>query len=205
MPGNQVKRFERWRQRALPEPTREFVARILDEIVPIFRQNGYKWHADYAEGSPHSVPSNCIPLQQRGGNVWPTVELQFNPSRRPLLGIFVARLGNPCLRRTRSGSQLIFQSQASVTEGEAYFSLCKGESKNYDCSFGYDWFALRPMARIASEIEKLESLLPLLFDVLSRDFPDDWMNGPARYVHRHFFRNPNVGFAEEVDTLMQQR
>ena len=71
MVADQLKRFDRWRER-LPKNTAYLVALVVDEIVPVFRERGFDRFSDYAGGSAFAVGANCIPLQRPrvadGGN-----------------------------------------------------------------------------------------------------------------------------------------
>src|SRR6266851_3980136 len=69
MTGDQLKRFDRWRQR-LPENTMYLTDLVIDEIVPVFREQGFDRFPDYAGESVFAVGPNCIPLQRRTGLEW---------------------------------------------------------------------------------------------------------------------------------------
>jgi hypothetical protein len=88
---DQIKQFERWRQK-LPKSASYFVNLVLDEVVPMFKVQGFGRFNDYAGGSDFAVGSNCIPLQRRRGNEWPTVEILFDKRGRPALGVTFAML-----------------------------------------------------------------------------------------------------------------
>jgi hypothetical protein len=73
----------------------------------------------------------------------------------------------------------------SLVDAPAYFSLCKGERWNFDCNFGYQWFAFRPKRFLDREVDKLASLLPILFDLFDRGIPAEWLTRDFGYVSRH--------------------
>jgi hypothetical protein len=184
---DQIKRFDRWRQR-LPENTAYLVARVIDEIVPVFREQGFDRFPDYAGGSAFAVGPNCIPLQRRSGLEWPTVEIVFDKRSRPALGVNFAMLPEVCSRQTEHGTKDIPRLEANVVEGPAFFILCKGQRANFDCDFGYYWFALRPKPRLDREVAVLGSLLPWLFSILERGIPEAWYK-KAGYVDQYAFQS----------------
>jgi hypothetical protein len=188
MAQDQLKRFDRWRQR-LPENTMYLTGLVIDDIVPVFRTQGFDRFPDYAGGSTFAVGPNCIPLQRRSGLEWPTVELLFDKRSRPTLGVTFAMLPEVCCRQTEHGPKEISRLEANVVEGLAYFALCKGQRSNFDCSFGYRGFALRPKSKLDSEVAALRSLLPWLLGVLEKGIPDAWHKKPG-YVDQYAFLSP---------------
>jgi hypothetical protein len=106
MAGDQLKRFDRWRQ-GLPENTMYLTNLIIDEVVPIFREQGFDRFPDYAGGSASAVGPNCVPLQRRSGSDWPTVEIVFDKRSRPALGVNFAMLPEVCSRETEHGAKKI--------------------------------------------------------------------------------------------------
>jgi hypothetical protein len=189
MARDQIKRFDRWRQR-LPENTAHLVALVIDEIVPVFRERGFDRFPDYAAASTFAVGPNCIPLQRRSGLEWPTVEILFDKRSRPTLGIHFAMLPEICRRHTEHGPKEIPRLEANVVEGPAFFSLCKGRRTNFDCNFGYRGFALNPKRKLDSEIAALESLLPWLLTILERGIPESWYMKQPGYVDQYAFLSP---------------
>lgn len=186
MAGDQLKRFEQWRQR-LPENATYLTSLIIDEIVPIFREQGFDRFADYAGGSAYAVGPNCVSLQRRSGSEWPTVEIVFDKRCRPALGINFTMLPEVCWRETGHGTQKILRIEANVAEGPAFFILCKGKRTNFDCDFGYRWLALRPKSKLDGEVAILKSLLPWLFNVLEMGIPDAWYRKSPGYVSQYAF------------------
>src|ERR1700726_2906354 len=164
---DQLKRFDRWRQR-LPDNTAYLVALVIDESVPAFRERGFDRFPDYAAASTFAVGPNCIPLQRRTGLDWPTVEILFDKRSRPTLGVPFGMLPEVCCRYTEHGPREIPRLEANVVEGPAFFSLCKGRHTNFDCNFGYHGFTLRPKPKLDGEITALKSLLPWLFSILEK-------------------------------------
>ncbi len=134
MAEDQLKRFDRWRQR-LPERTQYLADLVIDEIVPAFREQGFDRLHDYAGGSAFAVGPNCIPLRRRSGLEWPTVELLFDKRSRPSLGVTFAMLPEVCYRQTQHGSCEIPRLKANVVEGLIHFALRKGRRANFDCNF----------------------------------------------------------------------
>jgi len=186
---DQQKRFERWRLR-LPKSAADLVLVTIEEIVPVFLGQKFGWYPDYAAGSAFAVGPNCIPLQRRTGENWPTVEISFDKRHRPLLGITFATLPEFCKRQTKEGTEKISRFEANVVEGPAFFHLCKGHRKNFDCNFGYPWVSLAPKQKIRKEIDTLKSILPWLVDLFDDGIPQTWLVAPAGYVHPHAFLSP---------------
>lgn len=186
MNTGQLRRFDRWR-RNLPENTAYFVSRIVDDIVPAFLEQGFGRYSDYAGGSTYAVGANCIPLQRRAGIEWPTVEILFDRKYRPSIGVNFALLPEGCVRPELNGDKAIPRMEANVVEGPAFFSLCKGCHKNFDCNFGCTGFVLRPRNRIDREIEQLQSLLPWLFDCFEHEILKSWYDRSPGYVAKHAF------------------
>jgi hypothetical protein len=177
MAGNQLKRFERWRKK-LPENTAYLVSLVLDEVVPMFEQQGFQRFPDYAGDSGYAVGANTLALQRRSGDEWPTVEIHFDSRGDPYLDFNFAMLPETCFRLGPKQHSEIPCHEANVAEGTMFFSLCKGERKNFDCNFGCaSVFAamLCSKKKIRSEVDKLKELLPWFFDMLNHGIPPDWM------------------------------
>jgi len=196
MAGDQLKRFARWR-RLLPKHTAYLVARVIEEIVPVFEQRGFARYADYAAGNTFAVGANNIPLQRRSGAEWPTVEILFHGRMAPSLGVTFATLPEICHRRTLKGPIEIPRLEAGVVDGLAIFSLCKGSGKDFDCNFGYRWFAPLPERKLNAEIAVLKSLVPWLIDTFDAGIPSAWLAPPARFVHKHAFLSPASNIFEK--------
>jgi hypothetical protein len=189
MATNQINRFERWRQR-LPEHTAYLVACVIEEVVPSFYKEAFERYSDYAGGSALAVGPNCIPLQRRHGVEWPTVEIVFHKRAIPTLGVHFATLPQVCHRHTQTGVVEIPRVHACVVEGLAFFSLCKGLNRNFDCNFGYRWLSLRPKQNLDREIAALKALLPWLINTLENGIPTAWLVKSAGYVDKHAFLSP---------------
>lgn len=185
MPRDPVARFDKWRSK-LPERTSLLVNLILDEIVPVLMEHGFERHPDYARDRVDALKPSTIALQRRSGERWPTVELQFGDQHRPQLGVYFAALPEVCHRIGVHDEADIPRLAANVVEGEAFFSLCKGRNKSFDCNFGYEFFALFWEQKIRSEVDQLRSLLPFLFDLFDAGIPGDW-TGRVGKVHQHVF------------------
>ena len=193
---DQIKRFERWRAR-IPKNTSYFVALVIDEIVPLLHAHGFDRYHDYAQGSTFAVGPNCIPLQRRSGREWPTVEILFHKRGMPSLGVHFGMLPEICYRWSLTEHRWleIPRLNASVVEGPAFFSLCKGLGKNFDCNFGYRWLSIFPKQKLREEIDTLKVLLPWMFDLFEDGVPPAWLESPNGYVDRHVFmsRRPHSG------------
>jgi hypothetical protein len=95
-----------------------------------------------------------------------------------------------CCRETEHGVKKIARVEANVVEGPAFFILCKGQRKHFDCEFGYRGLVLRPRHKLDSEITVLKSLLPSLFNVLENGIPDAWYEKMPGYVDQFAFLSP---------------
>ena len=178
------KRFERWRAR-LPDKTAYLVDKVLARIVPEFESRGFVWYPDYAGGDSTQIGANDIPLQRRSGRLWPTVQILFDKRFRPSFNISFAALPPICKRWKVDRYVDIPREEALVFEGPAHFALCQGRKRNYDCQYGYHWFALSPRRYLDSEVEHLRSLLPGLCDLFDSGIPDDWAGRKFGYVTKH--------------------
>jgi hypothetical protein len=186
MARDQPKRFDRWRQK-LPDRANYLTSLVVNEIFPTFRERGFNCFPDYAGRSAVAIGPNCIPLQRRSGPEWPTVEIVFDKRNRPAFGVNFAMLPDVCCRQTEHGSKEIPRLEANVVEGRAFFILCKGLHANFDCDFGYRWFALSPKRKLDSEVAIFRSLLPWLFNILDHGIPESWYDKKPGYVDQHAF------------------
>jgi hypothetical protein len=161
----------------------------VNEVVPIFQAAGFDRPADYAANDSFAIGPNCIPLQRRAGEKWPTVEILFDKRSRPAFGVTFAALPKICRRYTADGNTVdIIRIKAAVVEGPAYFSLCKGHQGYNDCNFGYYCFSVSPQNKLRREVDLFISLLPWLFGVLDRGIPETWLSAHVPgYVDRHAF------------------
>jgi hypothetical protein len=157
------------------------VDRIIDDIVRPFQARGFLWHGDYAGGDPREVAAYTIPLQQRVGDDWSTVELHLSKRARPWFSVYFAALPPTC----RKLGEPIPRERANVVYAPAYFMLCKGETRGLDGQFGYHWFSLFPRSRIDAEVGKAVHLLPLVFDLFDRGIPVEWLTRDHGYVHKN--------------------
>jgi hypothetical protein len=188
MGKDHVKRFTQWRA-TLPENSLYLTNLVNDLIVPEFHRVGFQHFPDYAAGSAAAVGPNCLPLQRRTGEEWPTVEIWFDRRKRPSLGVHFAALPEICFRVAEQGYEEIPRIEANVTEGVAFFSLCKGRRRNFDCSFGIISFSFWPKRKLDEEVANLRALLPWLFGAFEKGIPDTWHAGPG-YVDVHAFQSP---------------
>lgn len=188
MVQDQIKRFERWRKH-LPANVSFLVALTLEEVVPLFIADGFARYPDYADGSNWAVGANTIPLQRRSGREWPTIEIRFERSQ-PTLGVTFAALPEICVRHTGKGPSEIPHLAANVVEGPAFFSLCQGGGRNFDCNFGYRWFSFQPKRRLQREIAVLKSLSPWILQLFERGIPAAWLAREPGRVDRHAYLSP---------------
>jgi hypothetical protein len=189
--SNQVERFERWRQRLTGASTL-LVDLTLSEVVPGFVARNYGRFEDYAGGNNEVVDASCLALQRRAGADWPSVEINFEKRGQPLLAVHFSCLPPICFRRTGMGATEIPRIEANVVEAPAWFRLCKGSGKNFDCDFGYRWFSLRPEHKIRSEVATLASRAVWLLDVLDHGIPNSWLTQGPGYVSEFVFRPPSL-------------
>ena len=158
---------------------------VLEEIVPQFISRGFDRFPNYAGDNSMVIGANCIPLQRRSGVEWPTVEISFHRRERPLSNLMFACLPEVCQRRIDGPPKQILRIEANVVEGPAAFLLCKGTRKNYGCSFGYNWFALRPRSKINDEVRTLRSRTAWLLDRFDSGIPLDWLQSGPGHVHEY--------------------
>jgi hypothetical protein len=100
------------------------------------------------------------------------VQIWFDKRARPSFGLYFARLPPICKRWKDDKYVDVPREQAIVFEGPACFSLCK--NRKDVCQFGYYGFRLFPQRHLDAEIERLLELLPELFDLFERGFPQEW-------------------------------
>jgi len=189
MAKSHINNFERWR-RHLPENTAYLVSRAIDEIVPVFRDRGFEWHADYAGGGTRLVGPNCIALQRRSGTTWPTVEIRFGDHGRPFLSVDFGELPEVCRIFDVNGPELIPRLESNAGGGRASFILGKGHRRNMDGNFGYAWFAFRPKHKLDNEVAALKARSQWLVDVLDQRIPEAWYADKPGYVDQYVFLSP---------------
>lgn len=158
------RRFNRWHANC-PGTTKYLADRILAQVVPCFEREGFRWYADFAGGDIQQVANNCIPLQRRDGDFWPTVEIAFDRRYRPAFYLNFALLPPNCRRWTKEGWVDIPQSEAALVDGPAVYYL-RGTSRWSRNGFGYRYFSLLPKRRLRKDVAVLIGLLPALFRVL---------------------------------------
>jgi hypothetical protein len=178
--ANHQKRFIRWRN-LLPENTNYLIDQVLLHIVPEFEKRGFIWYPDYAGGDAEEISASNIPLQNREGTDWPTVQIDFKKDR-PEFGFYFAVLPPTC---QRWDGKTIPQEKGIVMYAPVWFSLCKGKHKNLDCQFGYHWFSLFPKRRLDAEIDEAISLLPVIFDLFDKGIPEEWLTHQCGMVSKH--------------------
>lgn len=181
----QIARFERWR-RTLPSHTAYLASMVVETIVPLFTDQGLLRYPDYAANDSYAVGMNCIPLQRRSGDRWPTVEIRFDKRQRPILGVIFSELPDIC-HRMRNGEHEIARSKANAVEGDAFFELCKGRPGSFNGNFGYQWFALRPRHRLDEECALLRSSSIWLLERFNEGLPRAWYDAQPGYVDPHAF------------------
>lgn len=184
-PEGQIARFERWR-RGLPRHTAHLVSTVLETVVPMFTEQGLLRYPDYAANDSYAIGMNCIPLQRRSGNKWPTVEIRFDKRQRPFLGVTFSELPEPC-HRLKNGEHEIPRLKANAVEGDAFFSLCKGHFGRFNANFGYQWLALRPMHTLDKECGLLRRSTAWLLERFNEGLPEEWDHAQPGYVDSHAF------------------
>jgi len=189
MRSDQIKRFNLWRAK-LPMRTAELVQRVLDELVPIYEAAGLQRHHDYAGADVRVVGANCIPLQRREGTNWPTVEIQFDRRRRPSFNIVFAELQEICTRRIACPTTRISRIEANVVEGDSSFLLCKGNRRNFDCTFGITGITLFADSKINSELSLASARSKELVELFRVGLPREWLSARPGYVSDFVFKNP---------------
>ena len=175
--------FEVRRQR-LPFKTKYLVDLVLARILPCFEERGFVWYPDFAGGRPIDIGSNEIPLQRRQGEDWPTVQFRFNRHDRPCFSVDFAVLPPLC---RELGLQPIPREKALVIHAPAYFMLCKGERQSLDGPFGYRSFSFFPQRFLSSEVDKVVTLLPVLFDLFDNGIPKEWLEAEIGRVAKHIY------------------
>ena len=182
------KRFKKW-QKELPGTTDYLVNLVETVILPIFEEKGFVWYSDFAGGDSNQIGANDIPLQKRNNNdLWPTVQIWFDKRKIPYCHVNFSLLPKNCHRLTASGQVEIDREVALVYEGNEYFSLCKGENKNYDCQFGSNSFFMQ-RKKIKSDINVLKELLIEIFDFFDSSGANEWKEVKRGYVTKHFFKS----------------
>jgi len=187
--GGQIARFERWRKK-LPANTAYLVSTVLETVVPLFIEQGFVRYPDYAANNNYAIGNNCIPLQRRSGDRWPTVEILFHKRKHPSLGVHFSELPENCLRWLPAGEQVIPRSEACVVEGDAHFVLCKelpGRFGGEFGGFGYHWFALRPKHRLDKECASLRACCTWLLERFNEGLPAAWYESQGGFVDPHAF------------------
>ncbi|MEQ1715317.1 MAG: hypothetical protein ABL907_04935 [Hyphomicrobium sp.] len=180
-------KFERWRRRALP-PTATLAQAVLDDVVPLFTDKGFAWHADYATGRKRAVAANTIALQRRDGEAWPTVEISFDHDSRPSLQVIFAWLPAQCYVASGAGTwDRIPREQATVIDGPAVFSLCKGRGGSNDHIYGLFGLSqsliglvLDRHKRLQGEVAQLQDDCRWLLGVLAAPMPKRWLDEGLR-------------------------
>jgi len=157
------RRFKRWHA-SQRSKTKYLVDLVLAEIVPGFEREGFQWYADFAGGDIQQVANNCIPLQRRDGEFWPTAEIAFDKRGRPTCYLNFAVLPPNCKRWTKEGWLDVTQSEAALVDGPAVYCAL-GTSRLSRNGFGYRYFSLLPKRRLRKDIADLAKLLPELFRV----------------------------------------
>ncbi len=184
----QIARFERWRK-ALPVHTAYLVSVVVETVIPLFADQELLRYPDYAANNSYAVGANCIPLQRRSGDRWPTAEIRFDKRQRPFLGVTFSELPEICHRLSPTGEQEILRSDANAVEGDAFFTLCKGRAGRFNRNFGYQWFALRPTHEIDEECALLRSCCTWLLRRFDEGLPKAWYEAQPGYVDPHAFLN----------------
>jgi hypothetical protein len=174
--SDQIKRFERWRQK-LPADTAFLVTSVCEDVIPIFIHAGYVRLAEYGgRGNLDATLARCIVLQRQSGTEWPTVEIRFADLGRPFLIVDFAWLPETCRRWKDRVSIDIPRVEALVSEGYVFLRLMRNRHRSNDSKFGISriWPTLRPLAKLQRETEELQNLCNWLVNLLSHDMPTGW-------------------------------
>lgn len=196
---NQKDRFIRWRERTAPK-TRYLVDAVLQRIAPEFEKHGFVWYPDFAGDDAREIGANEIPLQQRLGSEWPTVQIYFYKGNwGPRFRIAFAALPEMC--RSLIQPQ-VPRDRAVAQYGPAYFYLSRGKWRDYrDTEFGFNWMPMllpRPsdvMRLVAyssnwkryldAEVAAALALLPGLFELFDKGIPTEWVMRARGPVSEH--------------------
>jgi hypothetical protein len=186
-----IERFERWRRRQTAR-TASLAQRVLSELVPLYQARGFTRFDDYAGGDTTVVGANIIALQRRSGDRWPTVEVQFHRKGRASFNVNFAELPEVCYRWTSGAPVAIDRKLANVVEGGAYFSLCKGLQRDFDCTFGIAMFAILSERRLAQDFELAKDRSRFLIELFDSGIPEAWSAAASGYVSEFVFKHRSL-------------
>jgi hypothetical protein len=188
-----IDRFERWRRRQTAR-TADLAQRVLNELVPLYEAAEFARFKDYAGGDLLAVGANTIAVQRRFGSRWSTVEIQFHSKGRASFNIMFAELPEVCFRRTSGSFVAIDREQANVVEGDAYFSLCKGLKREFDCTFGVPLFSIFPDRVIDRDFSLAMNRSRFLIGLLNSGIPESWADTAPGYISEFVFKNGPMRF-----------
>lgn len=195
-----IERFEAWRIRQAVR-TAQLAQRVVDELVPIYEADGFKRFEDYAGGNLSVVGTNTIAVQRRSGDRWPTIEVQFHRKGRASFNIIFAELPDVCYRWTSGSPVAIDRKQANVVEAGEHFLLCKGQRRNYGCTFGVPTFAISPDKLIARDFDLAIERSRYLMELFRSGIPQDWSAAAPGYVSEFVFKTkPLPGRTAELNS-----
>jgi hypothetical protein len=135
------------------------------------------------------VAANTIALQRRSGERWPTVEIQFHRRGKACFNIMFAELPRICVRWTSGSPVAIERELANVVEGDAYFSLCKGLKRDFDCTFGVPIFAIFPDQRVARDFRLAKERSRFLIELFNSGIPQNWAQASSGFVSEYVFKS----------------
>lgn len=202
-------RFARWRKK-LGRNTDYLVEQVRTRIVPEFEKRGFVWLKNM---EPPAVKNlNYITLLKRSGTDWPIVEIHFDKRGRPFFVIEVSVLPPVCKQLTPSTIIDIPRSGAYLVNGPVYLRLQRKPSPR-SALFGYLTvdalfrnplriivYLLSPKRYLRKEIDKVLSLLPVLFELFERGIPNEWMTTEPKCfsVSDHFALLSSWHLAEQA-------
>jgi hypothetical protein len=201
MVNGQIRRFEAWQARAKPHVA-FLTEQFITSVVPLFVDAGFQRFADYAGNDTYAVGSNCLPLQCRDGESWPTIECQFDRGGAPSVGIYLSRLPKDCFRFKNGEYYSIPRNLANVREGGECYMLCKDGLGQGAGQFGYRFFSFWPRRKLVSEVEAVVRLIPKVLDFFDEKLDRPRQNDAGGIVNQNFFRLPEPIKPSKVQTRL---
>lgn len=199
--SNHKRNFERWRKKLTTNGV-YLVNQVIERVIPIFEEKGFVWYSDFAGGDSSQIATSEIPLQNRLGSTWSTVQIQFYVRRGLWFRVYFGALPEQCRRLKSNGFDWIPRENATVFEGPATFQLHRGRfSSPQDSEFGlclysvilspsgwprYIKYKYSPQSFLESEVDEFLMLLPMLFQFFEKGIPTEWL------IHDRGLISPNA-------------